>query len=190
MTVMRTALLAMLLAVGGAVAGCSGDDDGFEPAGEVSSTDTGSSEPTATVVRVDTGRWSDDVMVPTLVDYLEARQASMRERRIVPDLVETATFQWIQRQRAVIADAKQRDWTVPARAKMRIVGIESGGSDAIVQVCMWGPSVDFVDVETGAPVNAPKRQWYPFDVKMVLAGDRWYVAAAAEGAFGCEVDDG
>jgi hypothetical protein len=191
MTIVRTALLTMLLATGGMVAGCSGDDDsGFEPTGEVTTSDPGTSDSDATVVRVDTGKWSNDVMVPTLVEYLEARQASMRERRIVPDMVETATFQWIQRQRAVIADAQQRDWTVPAAARMRIVGIESGDSDAVVQVCMWGPSVDFVDAETGEPVRAQKRQWYPFDVKMVMAGDRWYVAAAAEGAFGCEVDDG
>jgi hypothetical protein len=187
-----TAMVAVVLL--GVAAGCSGDDDGgFEPRGSVDSStsdDSDAGDVEDTVVRVDTGRWSNDVMIPTLVDYLEARQTSMRERRIVPDMVETATFQWIQQQRLVIADAEDRGWTVPAEARMRVVGVEPGNSDAVVRVCMWGPSVDFVQVESGEPVESQMRQWYPFDVKMVQARARWYVSAAAEAAFACEVDEG
>ena len=180
-----------LLASTGVLAGCSGDDESsFEPKGEIGSAETGGSGPERTVVHVDTGKWSDAVMVPTLVDYLEARQESMRERRITPAMVETATFQWIQRQRAVIADAKERGWTVPDEARMRIVGVRDRGADAIVRLCMWGPSVDFIEVDTGRPVRPEKRQWYPFDVKMVQAGEHWYVSAAAQGKFSCEVDEG
>ena len=185
------AICAVVLAVGAVMAGCSGEDEGtFQPRGSVASQTPGDSESEDTVVRVDTGRWAEDAMVPTLVEYLEARQASMRERRIVPDLVETATFQWIQQQRLVISDAEHLGWTVPAEARMRIVGVEPGNSDAIVRVCMWGPSVDFVDAETGEPVRSQMRQWYSFAVKMVLARSHWYVSAAAEGAFACEVDEG
>jgi len=184
-------ICAAVLAATAVLAGCGGDgDDGsFVPRGSVTAAPPADSDPD-TDVRVDTGRWADDAMVPTLVEYLEARQASMRERRIVPDMVATATFQWIQQQRLVISDAEDRGWTVPAEAWMRIVGVEPGNSDAVVRVCMWGPSVDFVDVETGEPVRSHLRQWYPFDVKMVLAGSHWYVSAAAEGAFACEVDEG
>lgn len=186
------ACVAAVFACAAVVTGCAGDadDSTFEPRGEVDSSPAGNSGGEGTVVRVDTGEWSSDVMVPTLVEYLEARQASMRERRIVPAMVETATFQWVQQQRSVIAKAQKRGWTVPAKARMRVVGLDSGSNDAIVRVCMWGPSVDFVDAETGEPVQPRKRQWYPFDVKMVMAGERWYVAAAAEGEFGCEVDEG
>jgi len=185
------AICAAVLVVGSAAVGCGGggDDSSFVPRGSVTASTTGDSADD-TVVRVDTGRWADDAMMPTLVEYLEARQASMRERRIVPDMVATATFQWIQQQRLVISDAEDRGWTVPAEARMRIVGVEPGNSDAVVRVCMWGPSVDFVDTETGEPVRSHLRQWYPFDVKMVLADSHWYVSAAAEGAFACEVDEG
>lgn len=190
MSITRVGVIAVL-SCAGVLAGCSDDDESsFEPQGEVESSASGNSDPEGTVVHVDTGEWSNDVMVPTLVEYLEARQASMRERRIVPDLVETATFQWVQQQRAVIADAKQRGWTVPAEAEMQVVGVESAGLDAVVQVCMWGPSVDFIDAKTGQSVRPEKRQWYPFDVKMVMAGERWYVSAAAQGDFACEVDEG
>jgi hypothetical protein len=186
-----TALAAMLLCASAVATACSGgDDDSFEPTGSVGSSSGPDSGADETVVRVDTGQWGNDAMMPTLVEYLDARQTSMRERRITPAMVETATFQWIQQQRAVIADAEQRGWTVPAQARMRIAGVESDGADAVVRVCMWAPSVDFVDAKTGKPVEPEVRQWYPFDVKMVLADDRWYVAAAAEGDFGCEVDDG
>jgi hypothetical protein len=184
------AVAIVLLAV--VATGCSGDDEdsSFVPRGEVGSPTPGNPEIVDTVVNVETGRWGHDAMIPTLVEYLEARQSSMRERRIVPDLVETATFQWIQQQRLVIADAEDRGWTVPAAARMRVVGVEPGNADAVVRVCMWGPSVDFIDAKSGEPVRSQQRQWYPFDVKMVLAGDRWYVSAAAEGAFACEVDEG
>jgi hypothetical protein len=179
----------------GISAGCSsgGDDSGFSPRGSVDSSTSDSSDAEEiedTVVRVDTGRWSNNAMIPTLVEYLEARQTSMRERRIVTDMVETATFQWIQQQRLVISDAEDRGWTVPAEARMRVVGVEPGDSDAVVRLCMWGPSVDFIQAKTGEPVGSQMRQWYPFDVKMVLARDRWYVSAAAEAAFACEVDEG
>ena len=180
------AVAIVLLAV--VAAGCSDDaDSSFVPHGEVG---PGNPETVDTVVDIETGRWRNDAMIPTLVEYLEARQSSMRERRIVPDMVETATFQWIQQQRLVIADAEDRGWTVPAEARMRVVGVEAGNADAVVRVCMWGPSVDFVDAKSGEPVRSQQRQWYPFDVKMVLAGDRWYVSAAAEGAFACEVGKG
>jgi hypothetical protein len=189
MRIGRTALVAMLLASGLATA-CSDSDDGsFEPTGSVGSSDA-TANTDDTVVRVDTGKWGNDVMVPTLVEYLDARQTSMRERRITPEMVETATFQWIQQQRAVIADAKERGWTVPAEAKMRVVGVDEDGPDAVVRVCMWAPSVDFIDANTGKSVDPEMRQWYPFDVRMVMVDDRWYVAAAAEGEFGCEVDNG
>lgn len=186
------AICASVLAATAALAGCGGggDDSSFVPRGSVTAATPGGSDAQETDVRVDTGRWADDAMVPTLVEYLEARQASMRERRIVPDMVATATFQWIQQQRLVISDAEDRGWTVPAEARMRIAGVKLGNSDAVVRVCMWGPSVDFVDAETGEPVRSHLRQWYPFDVKMVLAGSHWYVSAAAEGAFACEVDEG
>jgi hypothetical protein len=194
MPIPRAAGMVAIALLGIVAAGCSGDDDsGFEPRGSVdSSTSDGSEVEDAedTVVRVDTGRWSNDAMIPTLVEYLEARQTSMRERRIVPDMVETATFQWIQQQRLVISDAEDRGWTVPAEARMRVVGVEPGNSDAVVRVCMWGPSVDFIEAETDEPVRSQMRQWYPFDVRMVLARDRWYVSAAAEAAFACEVDEG
>jgi hypothetical protein len=185
-------VLCAALAIGGVMSsGCSDDEDAsFEPRGEVESSDAGTSTGGETVVEVDTGRWSDEPMVPTLVKYLEARQASMRERRIVPDMVGTATFQWVQQQRAVIADAEQRGWTVPAQAEMRIVGVRTGVSDTTVQLCMWGPSVDFIDRRSGEPVRPGERQWYPFDVKMVQAEDRWFVSAAAEGEFVCEVGEG
>jgi hypothetical protein len=186
----RTALVALLVA-GGLATACSDDDDGtLEPTGSVDSSPYASSNSDDTVVRVDPGEWGNDAMVPTLVDYLDARQTSMRERRITPEMVGTATFQWIQQQRAVIADAKKRGWTVPAEARVRVVGVDEDGPDAMVHVCMWAPSVDFVDAKTGKPVEPGVRQWYPFDVKMVLVDDRWYVAAAAEGEFGCEVDKG
>jgi hypothetical protein len=186
------AICAAVLAATAVLAGCGGggDDSSFVPRGSVTAATPEDSDTQDTGVRVDTGRWADDAMVPTLVEYLEARQASMRERRIVPDMVATATFQWVQQQRLVISDAEDRGWTVPAEARMRIVGVEPGNSDAVVRVCMWGPSVDFVDAETGEPVRSHLRQWYPFDVKMVLAGSHWYVSAAAEGAFACEVDEG
>lgn len=186
------AICAAVLAAAAVLCGCSGggDDGGFVPRGSVTAATSGDADAEDTDVRVDTGRWADDAMMPTLVAYLQARQASMRERRIVPDMVATATFQWIQQQRLVISDAEDRGWTVPAEARMRIVGVEPGNSDAVVRVCMWGPSVDFVDAKTGEPVRSHSRQWYPFDVKMVLAGSHWYVSAAAEGAFACEVDEG
>jgi hypothetical protein len=179
------------LLAGALLTSCSGDDESdFEPSGSVDPDLAGNLADDDTVVRVDTGRWSDDVMVPTLVEYLEARQTSMRERRIVPEMIGTATFDWVQQQRSVIADAKERGWTVPKQARMRVVGIDTAAGDAMVQVCMWGPSVDFIEVKTGEPVNQEMRQWYPFDVKMVLADDRWYVAAAAEGDFRCEAGEG
>lgn len=171
---------------------CSGDDgeSSFEPRGQVESSDAGNSTTAETVVRVDTGRWGDEPMMPTLLDYLEARQASMRERRIVPEMVSSATYQWVQQQRAVIADAEDRGWTVPARAEMRIVGVRPGPSDTTVRLCMWGPSVDFIDRRSGEPIRSGERQWHPFDVKMVQVEDRWFVSAAAEGEFPCEVDEG
>lgn len=183
--------LAGLLAAGTMVVACSAGTGGsFESVGSAGPGPSDTLSSGSTVVRVDTGRWGELMMMPTLVEYLRARQASMRERRIVPDMVETATFQWIQRQRAVIADANRRGWTVPARARVRIVGVRPNGADAVVRVCMWGPSVDFVDTETGESVQPEVRQWYPFDVRMVQVGDRWYVSAAAEGQFGCEVGEG
>jgi hypothetical protein len=189
MRIGRSASAAVLLV--GLATACSGNDDAsFEPTGSVDSSPDPTSSTGDTVVRVDTGEWGNDVMVPTLVEYLDARQTSMRERRITPEMVETATFQWIQQQRAVIADAKDRGWTVPAEAKMRVVGVDQDVPDAVVRVCMWGPSVDFIDANTRKSVNPQMRQWYPFDVRMVMVDDRWYVAAAAEGEFGCEVDKG
>ena len=139
-----------------------------------------------TIVDIDAGRWAGEAPMPTLVDYLQARQASMRAHAATADLVTTSTFQWLQQQRQVIAVAEERGWTVPPAATMTVERAVVGGVDAVIRLCLWGPSVDFVDQSTGEPVRRATPQWHPFDVKMVLAGDRWLVAGAAQGAFRCE----
>ena len=149
---------------------------------------TGPAEPAtpATTVDVDAGRWADEAPMPTLMSYLQARQASMRDHAATVDLVTTSTFQWLQQQRQVIAVAQERGWTVPPAATMTVERVVVRGLDAIIRLCLWGPSVDFVDESTGEPVRSMTPRWHPFDVKMVLAGDRWLVAGAAQGAFRCE----
>jgi len=140
----------------------------------------------AAAVNVDTGRWASEAPIPTLTDYLQARQESMRVHAATADLVTTSTFQWLQQQRQVIAVAEEQGWTVPPAATMRVERAVVGGVDAVIGLCLWGPSVDFVDQSTGEPVRRSTPQWHPFDVKMVLAGNRWLVAGAARGAFRCE----
>jgi len=182
---LATALLSLTLVSGG----CSDEPlpvNAGDPPPTVAVADgTEQAAPTA-AVNVDTGRWASEAPIPTLTDYLQARQASMRAHAATADLVTTSTFQWLQQQRQVIAVAEEQGWTVPPAATMRVERAVVGGVDAVIGLCLWGPSVDFVDQSTGEPVRRMTPQWHPFDVKMVLAGDRWLVAGAARGAFRCE----
>lgn len=136
-------------------------------------------------VEVDAGAFADDAAVATLVDYLHARQASMRAHRITAQMVRTSTYQWLQQQRGEMVDAVHHGWTVPARGLIAVQGVQSDGPSAWIRLCAWGPSVDYIDESTGAPVREQPAQWYPFDVKMVFAGDTWRVAGAARGGFTC-----
>lgn len=175
-----------------AVGACGGGD---EPAAaaptstspEASSLPAAAGDPdAATTVDVRAGAFVDEPMISTLVRYLDERQTSMREHGATAGLVSTSTYQWLQQQRGVIATADQRGWTVPAAATMIVHSVTGGSPDALVGLCLWGPSVDFIDARTLEPVRRTPAQWYPFDVKMVFTGDRWLVAGAAQGEFRCE----
>jgi len=175
-----------------AISGCSDDTASTKPeVGTVSRTPTQHADndrAEVTTVEVDTAGFGDEAMIPTLLDYLQARQQSMREHAATADLVATSTYQWLQQQRVAIATAQQRGWSVPATAKITVESVREGSIDAVVQLCLWGQSVDFVNSETGRPVRGSPAQWYPFDVKMVQTTDRWLVAGVAGGDFRCEQD--
>jgi len=166
--------------------GCSDEPVEANAAGEEPVTASQGAPPQVPLVHVDAGRWADEAPMSSLIDYLQARHASMRDHAPTAELVSTSTFQWLQQQRQVIAVADQRGWTVPAAATVAVQRADVGGVDAVISLCLWGPSVDFVDESTGEPVRSTPAQWHPFDVKMVLASDRWLVAGAAQGGFRCE----
>ena len=187
-------IVGLPVAAGLAVASCTAQNsspaahsEGSAP-GPPTTTAHGDPPSTGTVVNVQAGRFTDEAMMPTLLDYLQARQESMRQHAATADLVATSTYQWLQQQRVAIATAQQRGWTVPQTATVTVQRVESGSVNAVVGVCLWAPSVDFVDERTGHPVRRTPVQWYPFDVKMVRTSDRWLVAEVARGNFGCKKD--
>ena len=190
----RSRLLAAALAGVALLTGaCSGSSAGTGsplPASETTPTTSGGASEGAptrhTTVSVDLGRWRDDAVVTTVVRYLQARQSSMRTHRISPEMVRTSSYQWLQQQRREMVEALEQGWTVPARAVMAVHDVRAAASDAVVRICLWGPSVDYLVEATGEPVRARRSRWYPFDVRLVFAGDRWLVAGAAQGEFGCK----
>ena len=109
----------------------------------------------------------------------------MREHRISAQMVRTSTYQWLQQQRHEMVEAVRNGWTVPHRAVMTIRDVQNDGPTSWIQLCTWGPSMDYIDETSGEPVRARPARWYPFDVKMVFTGDRWLVAGAAQGEFPC-----
>lgn len=179
-----------MLAAMSLLAACTDDAGGrtLESTPSVAPSGAPSSPPRPRVegdVDVDAGEFADDVAVTTLVAYLRARQASMRAHRITAAMVRTSTYQWLQQQRQEMVDAVQHGWTVPARGRMAIQGVRTDGPSTWVRLCAWGPSVDYVHESTGEPVREQPARWYPFNVKMVFAGDNWLVGGAARGGFSC-----
>lgn len=144
-------------------------------------------QPVAGPVRVDleAGEIADDPRIRALERYVVARQQSLRSGAVTESLTAVATLPWLNQQQDTIEDARKRGWTVPAEPVVTVPSLQAEGPDALLQTCLWEPSVAFVDRTSGEPVEPTEQGWTSVDVRMVQVEGRWLVDGAALASHAC-----
>jgi len=192
------ALAPVVLALGLVAAGCSNDQgasdplDLAEPPTEpmVSDPDQGPTQRTAptdiTGLDLDLGHWADDERSRTLERYLAAVGQTVRDKATSPLFLDSTSAQQMDDRRALAAQAKDLGATVADTTLAHLSGLEDRGTTTVAQVCLWAPSVAFVDERTGEPLRPTPRRWTPRSVTMTFVQQQWWVVDEARGRFACD----
>lgn len=188
-----------LLALGLVSAGCSEDPATSEPLDPAERTPTSqptvpesgqsSSEPPSAALNgldLDLGEWADDERSRSLQRYLAAVGQTVREKVTSPLFFDSTSAQQMNDRRALAARAKDQGATVADTTRAYLADVEDRGDTVVAQVCVWGPSVAFVDERTGKPLESTPRQWTPQSVTMTLVQQQWWVTHEARGRFACD----
>lgn len=136
-------------------------------------------------VELRAGSLASDPRVRVVERYVAARQTSLRERGLTDPMARLATFTWLNHERDTIDEAARRGWTVPAGPVVAVTDVSATGPDAVVQTCLWEPSVAFVERRTQRPAQPTPEEWTPMDVKMVEVDGHWMVDRAALANHAC-----
>ncbi len=137
-------------------------------------------------VALDRGGARAGAQLDVLEDYLVARQTSVRAGEVTRGLVDTATSRWVAEQVGVVRLAERRGWSVSENVQAEVRSVRVVGPDALVGLCLWTPSADFVRRSDGRPARPGPEAWTPFDVTLVQVDGGWLVDGAAPGRSGCE----
>lgn len=190
-TVPAAAAAVGLSGLGAVLAGCS-QSPAHEPVGRpvdnptisVSSPPTSEPPGTATTpvtVRADLliGRTP---AVAAVVAFVKAHAESIDAGRVTPSLVAATTPAQLARQRQVVAFAVASGFAVPTEPVLRVVRVlDHPASGESLAVCLWLPSTEYVDAETGQPPNGPvPAQWAPAVATVRLEKVTWSVDTLKE----------
>lgn len=143
--------------------GSSPDLTATEPS--ESSPDLTATEPTSDRPIVDVHTRYDvppDEATRALVAFVRARTESVIAGHDTPELARLTTEPEHRRQLANIRFALRQGYTVPTDPWVAVVTRQRRSFGQVLGVCLWLPSVEFVDPETGQPPSGPVPQrWAP-----------------------------
>ncbi|MDQ3628082.1 MAG: hypothetical protein M3419_04620 [Actinomycetota bacterium] len=135
---------------------------------------------------LDLGRWAGDERSRPLQRYLAAVGQTVRSKVTSPLFFDSTSAQQMDDRRALAARAKDQGATVADTTLAYLVGLEDRGAAAVAEVCLWAPSVTFVDERTGEPLRPTPQQWTPRSVTMTFVQQQWWVVDEARGRFACD----
>lgn len=125
-----------------------------------------------------------------LIAFLRARTESVIVGQQSPQLSRLTTRQEHRRQVTSIRFAVRQGYTVPSEPFVAVVSRHRRSFGQVLGVCLWLPSVEFVDAESGQPPSGPvPRQWAPALVTLRQQTVTWKVdklsAPADPGSITC-----
>jgi len=115
--------------------------------------------------------------VTSLVAFVREHAASINSGRVTPGLEAVTTPRELARQRAVVDYAVAKGYVVPSTPVIRVRSVldESASSKALA-ACLWLPSTEYLDRETGEPPNGPVPSvWAPAVATVRLVDLTWSV---------------
>ena len=113
----------------------------------------------------------------TLTRFVAAHATSVIAGRPTATLRRVSTAAELRRQVAVVDYAVAHGLTVPARPRIAVVSSRRPSPDrAVLGVCLWLPSTEYVDELSGQPPNGPvPRQWLPAEAFVTRQTVTWRV---------------
>lgn len=164
---------AVLLTAAVVLAGCAddtGSSDAAEPSsGSSPSQDTADGfEPPPGPVRFDfdAGRHADEPAVRAYVTWQRAATTSIRERALSDAVREGAAESPVSTVRQSIETVTESDYIVPRRMIGRLDSMQSTRRAAILGACLWSPSFDYHERESGRTAAEDEPHWIGVEVRM------------------------
>lgn len=185
------------------VVGCSDDDAGepFELSGDASRPSAPPAESSGTPTEplasdgpptevtgldLDLRDWAGDERSPSLERYLAAVGQTVRDKVTSPLFFDSTSAQQMNDRRTLAAQAKEQGATVADTTVAYLADLQDRDTTAVAEVCVWGPSVAFVDERTGQAFTPTPPRWTPRSVTMTFVQQQWLVVDEARGRFACD----
>ena len=170
---LATCACAALLACGVA-GGCSneasdapyvGPDDGTN--GDSTAGDTGFQPPTGNVVfDFRAGGHANEPAVRAYVGWQRAATESIRNRQLTDEVRDGAIAPPVRTVERSIATVSDADYTVPRTMVGRLASVRATPRAAILEVCLWSPSFDYRQRESGRTATDGAAHWMGAEVRM------------------------
>ncbi len=167
-----TAVAAVLL-----LSACSSEDDSAEAdptpsPSETTASPTPSPSPTTAaptttappgVVFSLTGRALNNAKVVTVKSFWTGATASARKGSVVPEVRGVSTRAAQRNLAKEVILAARKGWVLPERPVGVVTRVNGRKRSGKVRVCLWSPSVSWVDKKTGKHVEAVRKRWLDYD---------------------------
>jgi len=131
-------------------------------------------------------QWAGDERSRTLERYLAAVGQTVRDKVTSPLFLDSTSAQQMDDRRALAARAKDQGATVADTTLAYLADLKERDAATVAEVCVWGPSVAFLDERTGRPLRRTLRRWTPRSVTMTFVQQQWWVVDEARGRFACD----
>lgn len=111
--------------------------------------------------------------------WQRASTTALRRRTMIAAVGDHAAEGPTQLVKQSVATVREEDYTVPRRMVGRVESVRASRGAAIVRVCLWSPSFDYHDRETGESATNSTPRWMGVEVRMTRSSGqdgRWIVA--------------
>lgn len=165
---------AVLLTSAVLLAGCADDADSSDSAEEPSpgpqtsrgATDGFKPRPGPVRFEFDAGRHADKPAVRAYVGWQRAATKSIRDRALSAAVRDGAARSPVDTVRQSIETATESDYVVPRRMVGRLASMQATPRAAILDACLWSPSFDYRERESGRTVATDEPHWMGVEVRM------------------------
>lgn len=111
--------------------------------------------------------------------WQRASTASLRRRQMLAAVGDRAAEGPAELVKKSLETVRENDYTVPRRMVGRVQSARVDGRAAVVGACLWSPSFDYHDRESGRSATNAKPHWMGVEVRMTRSSvqdGRWIVA--------------